>query len=99
MTKIKIDYLVPLLVAHNNTEYVCFIDYSKDKVYFLSEISEDIKLEINNLILKEVNSNNLLDLKEPDIRNNPRINQIISDIDNDVIRRKFSKCAEESDNE
>lgn len=99
MTKIKIDYLVPILVSHNGVEYICFIDYSKDKVYFLNQVEEQVKSEIYNLILKEVNSNNLVDIKSPDITTNPRITQVISDIDNDIIRQRYSRCTEESENE
>lgn len=99
MKKIKIDYLVPLLVTHENKEYICFIDYSRDKVHFLSGVDEKIKLEIHNLILNEVNSANLLDIKNPDIINNPRITQVISDIDNDIIRQKFSGCIKDEEDE
>lgn len=89
--KIKIDYLTPVLVTHEDKEYICFVDYAKNNIYCLSEMDEDTKNNIHDLILKEVNEAALRDITMPDVINDFRITQVISDIKNDVLRKEFDK--------
>lgn len=98
MEKIKIDYLIPILVTYNNEQYICFIDYAKSNVHFLTDVNDDIKTILYSIILKEINSNTLLDIKQPDIINNPIISQVISDINNDVVRSKFNNYLVKEEN-
>jgi len=90
MKKIKIDYLMPVLVTYEGQEYVCFVDYAKNNVYSLIEMDENIKSDIHELVLRQVNNDAITDVKDPDVVNNSRITQIISDINNDTLRKKFN---------
>lgn len=101
MAKIKIDYLMPVLVTYEGREYVFFVDYARSKVYSLAEIDNEFKDKIYDLILKEINNDALKDIQSPGIINNPRISQVIADINSDAIIQKFNNktMIEEKTNE
>lgn len=96
---IKINYLMPILVNYNKEEVVCFIDFTKDNVYYLDNIKEEEKKELTKLILLKVNNDNLVDVKNFDIGSNLKINKIINDIKNETIIKDINKHFEENKDE
>ena len=93
----SINYLMPLVVKHTDQEYICFIDYNRDKVYFSNkDLQEDLKKELTDYILSKVNNKAIVDIKSYDISSNVKINKIINDIKNDTIRRSVNKSFEEN---
>jgi hypothetical protein len=96
---IKINYLMPILVNYKNQEIVCFIDFTKDNVYYLNDLKEEDKKELTNLILLKVNNDNLVDIKNFDINSNLKINKIINDIKNETIIKDINKHFEDNKDE
>jgi len=91
---------MPLISKYKEKEYICFIDYSKDNVYFVdNNIDEEVRKELTKLVLLKVNKDNLVDVKTYDINSNSKITKIINDIKNDTIIKKFSTPTEENNNE
>lgn len=93
----SINYLMPLVVKHTDQEYICFIDYNRDKVYFSNkDLQEELKKELTDYILNKVNNKAIVDIKSYDISSNVEINKIINDIKNDTIRQSVNKSFEEN---
>jgi hypothetical protein len=90
---------MPLLVNYKENEFICFVDYSKDNVYFINNFEEKDKEELINLILLKVNNDNLVDIENFDLSSNLKINKIINDIKNETIIKSISKSFEENKDE
>lgn len=96
---ININYLMPILVNYNNKQYISFIDFARDNVYFLENLDESIKQELSKLILLKINNDNIKDIKSFDINSDNKISKIINDIKNDSIIKKYSNPLEDEKNE
>jgi hypothetical protein len=96
---IKINYLMPILVNYSNEEFICFIDYSRDNVYFINDLNENQKSELTKLILLKVNNDNLVDVKTFDLNSNFKLNKIINEVKSESIIKKINKSLEENKDE
>jgi hypothetical protein len=87
---IKINYLFPIMVEQNNKEYLCFIDYSRDKIFFLDNVDQNLKESLTKEVLSLVNNKNLIDVDN-------KTKDVFSFI-NEIKNTKIKKATEESFN-